>query len=308
MLMQDIEKGRKDIDIKLGMNVHSIEWIWFYDKMTSKSGGKNIICGDFERWDKSMLLKFAFFIGRWMAKMMGFSPDSKEYFMTLRAVRAAFHAVHYNPIGVYRTRMGGTSGHWWTSLINSIYNSVIHRLAFNCLCPHLKWKFDTYVALGVYGDDSAGDVHNDVAGLYNMQTLSSFFLEKLGMIYTSPSKGKVDRAFFTIDEASFLKRSFGKMVVDGKVYITAQLDKDSIHNCIHWETRERNEIKRWQNLTMMCNAYLMEYFKYGPEQFEYARRRLLDKMNRLAKKHKMPNYYYESFTEHFQTWLLEHAE
>jgi len=141
-----------------------------------------------------------------------------------------------------------------------------------------------------------------------MLTLKDFFKEKFGMIYTSPTKGNVDHKFFTIDEASFLKRRFGKMVHQGKTYITAQLDLDSIHNSIMWQWKEKSVEKQWDNLCMMCNSYLMEYFKYGEKKFEYARRQILGRMTLFSKRLKMKQYYYPDFRDHFKTWALEHVD
>jgi hypothetical protein len=312
-LVAHIEKSRDKSDIQVGINVHGVEWDHMFKRLSRFSKKKartlkkkiRVFCGDFKRWDKSMLLLMAQSIARWMAKMMKFGP-----LMTMfveRALRAAFQAVHYNPIGVYRTRQGGTSGHYLTSILNSIYNSIIHRIAFNFLCPQFEWQFEKFVELLVYGDDSIGSCHDDVSEMYNMKTLQMFFKKYLGMDYTSPTKGSIDQPFMSIEDASFLKRKFASFEFNDKTYLVAQLEEDSIKNSIMWMEEKKTSVDTWETLCSTCDSYLMEYFKYGPQKFEYQRRQILARMKILAEQFNAKPYYYESFEDHFRKFCDEYS-
>lgn len=307
-LVSDIEQGRLNSDILVGINVHSVEWTRVYEQLTAlcEEDKEGFICGDFERWDKSLRLLFADHIAQYLAKLMHY--DKRKSCVVHKIIRSAMLAVHFNPKGIYRVREGQTSGDYLTSIFNSIYNSVIHRLAFNWLCPDYKWQFNKYVRLFVYGDDSIASVHKEVRHLYNMKTLSKYFLNALGMVYTSPTKGDINSAFLKLSETSFLKRKFGKLFYGNSVYIVAQLDKESIHNSILYATKKKTLDEQWDALCNTCDMYLLEYIKYGENQFYAARRKITEAMKKLAKENCLKPYYFEDYTEMMMRYVLQAPE
>lgn len=307
-LVSDIEQGRLNSDILVGINVHSVEWTRVYEQLTQfcEEDKEGFICGDFERWDKSLRLLFSDHIARYLAKLMHY--DKQRTLVVHKIIRSAMLAVHFNPKGIYRVREGQTSGDYLTSIFNSIYNSVIHRLAFNWLCPDFKWQFNKYVRLFVYGDDSIAAVHKEIRHLYNMKTLSKYFLEALGMVYTSPTKGDINSAFLKLSDTSFLKRKFGKLFYGNSIYIVAQLDKESIHNSILYATKKKTLDEQWEALCSTCDMYLLEYLKYGENQFNAARRIIRKEMNNLAKENCLKPYYFEDYTEMMMRYVLQAPE
>lgn len=300
-LLAHVEKYRNEHWIKIGINVHSTEWVENYKQITrflSSRKDKGVLGGDFAQFDKSLILEFSEPIADGIIRNIGYAIEEWEEFFIRCFVHGTLQAIHFSPIGLYETFMGNSSGGPATSWFNSIINVIVHGTAFNCLVPERAWLFTISIWLAIYGDDSHGSVSVEIRELYNMKTLQVFILNTFGMHYTSCTKGETVETFTDLDDSDFLCRKYAEVDINGNKYILPQLREESIKNSVLWLNDPSSPMCH-KAFEQTVGAALSEWSYYGPDVHTRYRNEYLKRMNGIGH---FPSY--PSFNDHKTLWHM----
>lgn len=222
-------------EISAGINPHSGDWGRVFKRLKRFSrnaqGARErfLIAGDYSKYDKR--LPFSIII-KCLRVIQNYYND-EHYLIRQNLFIATFNAMHIAGTSVYRCSMGNPSGCAITTVINSMVNSCLIRIAYvelgkSAIPPRGIEHFHDDVEFLSYGDDNLGSVSED-AWFLNMNTYANF-LAKFGVKYTSATKEDTFLDYCTLEEVSYLKRHF--VVHDSYVY--APLFIDSISEMMMW--------------------------------------------------------------------------
>lgn len=225
-----MRKFWKTTECLVGINPTSREWDDFHEYLTEYST-TNMIAGDFSGFDTRMAAQItggaAKIILSWYEEI-GCSEED------LNMVRGALSdIIHPNIIfdgDLYRFANGNPSGNLITVQLNSICNSIMMRYVYYAMMPSVRESFANNVRLGTFGDDNAMSVKKHCRW-YNHTSCKEEF-EKLDIGYTMAEKEADSVPYITIDEISFLKRSFRKH--DTLDRIVAPIEEDSTLKKFFW--------------------------------------------------------------------------
>lgn len=220
----------KKTECLVGINPTSREWDDFHKYLTEYSS-TNMIAGDFSGFDTRMAAQItggaAKIIVSWYEEI-GCSEED------LKMVRGALSdIIHPNIIfdgDLYRFANGNPSGNLITVQLNSICNSIMMRYVYYAMMPSIQEPFARNVRLGTFGDDNAMSVKKHCKWYTHTSCQKEF--EKLDIGYTMAEKDAKSVPYITIDEISFLKRSFRKHDVLDKM--VAPIEEDSTLKKFYW--------------------------------------------------------------------------
>jgi len=251
-----------------GIIAQCSEWEHLYDHITV-FGKHKMVCGDFAKFDKKMAAVFilkAFDIIIQICKRSGNYTADDTRAMRCMAYDVAFSYQNYN--GDLIQFFGqNPSGHPLTVTINCIVNSLYMRYAYTLANPAKTCAtFTEHVHLMTYGDDNIMGI-SDEAPWFNHTTISHQ-LSTIGVKYTMADKEAASIPYISIDESSFLKRSFVFDETIGR--IVAPLDHDSIEKMLTTWVRSKTITPEEQCLAVF-NSAIREYFFYGKAIFEEKR-------------------------------------
>lgn len=273
----------------VGVNAQGRDWSKVFDYLTNTSNDR-IMAGDFKRFDLSNSNHIAAVVANWVEKMFvanGVDPvDAKIAKMIIWDI--------YNPVVVMDGdcfEIFGTtpSGHNLTSVLNSIYISILNRMYFIELNPRLN--FNHHVSLATYGDDFLAAVSKHcVSGLRGFQK----FLAQFSMVLTDSSKSAVSCDFQTIWQVDFLKRTFRYDM--GFKRIVGPLHLDSIMKRLLVSKKDDDEV-----LAHNLAGALVEFSFYGEVSYNNARDALLDVAECHGIKFLMPDFVNKDFSD-FTVW------
>lgn len=193
-----------------GVNPYT-DWHVLATKLTSK--GDKIFAGDFSRFDASeqpeiheLILDY---INRWYRRNGGSDEDDK-----VRSVLwlDLIHSRHLTGKGgkldvIVQWAKSLPSGHPLTTLVNSMYALITLTACYIYLTKDHRDMW-TKVQLITYGDDNVNSISDDVAEVFNQVTVAAAMKELFGLTYTSDKKGQELVEHETINDVTFLKRSF----------------------------------------------------------------------------------------------------
>lgn len=187
----------------VGINVYSDSWDILARKLDSFGG--NIICGDFSNFDGSLRPEYLRYIG---LKIDQWYDDGNSG-IRQRLWQEVWNSKHVNGSVMYQWKQGLPSGHPLTSIINSIYNMAAITFVYNTVMLDIPQPYlpEEHMWCIVYGDDNCIALSSEVIEFFNPDLLVKSFL-KIGLKYTPPSKETGFLHFGTIEESTFLKRSF----------------------------------------------------------------------------------------------------
>lgn len=226
----------------VGLAAQSTQWTDLHDYITASGKFTNFVCGDFSGYDtqlpKALLEKSAAIILQ-MYRENGASESDLEY------LRGFLSSV-VSPAMIWEGNLlqfcsGQPSGQPLTVEMNSIVNSILVRMAFFIIMERdypeiVNPNFREYVHLAVYGDDNVMGVDNRIP-LFNHTTIQAVF-DSWGIKYTMADKEADSVPYQTIDEVSFLKRSFVRHVeLDS---IVAPIEVESLSKKFYWWTKSKN--------------------------------------------------------------------
>lgn len=249
-----------------GINANGYDWDLIARKMTAK--GKDHANGDFETYDSTLSHQGSegcadcanIFYAQGKDSKMAISNKIRKG-LILGSINT-FHIVE--DFVIFR-RQGNPSGFLLTTVINNFCNMYYHRYAFVKLTQLSLADFKKYVYCIFFGDDCDATISEEIVEKYNMQTISIVFKE-LGLKYTSADKKAIETGTRTIEEITFLKRSF---FFDEKMRIwRSKLDHDVIMEIARWSESDPNNVADQMN---RFNSSLMEIANYGKEQFDNLR-------------------------------------
>jgi len=292
----------------VGINSHGPEWHELSEFM-AHHGTDRILALDYSKYDLRMpeqLTLAAFQVMIQFAEMTGNYTEIDLQRMRVIAFEVCTPLVAYN--GTLMRFMGtNPSGQNMTVYINSIVNSLLHRLAFNdAYGEERRAQIGKELGLGrparfrdlcnmmMYGDDAKG---SEMEGYDDFNHISmANYLARHDMKATMPDKTSDPVAFMNRFEVDFLKRK-DCFNPDLGVYV-GQLDENSIFKSLHSILESKAESPLEVSKTNLEGA-MREWFFYGRKHFEMRQEQML----KVASKAGIVSDYLEkSYDEHVEDW------
>jgi hypothetical protein len=232
----------------VGVNPFSSEWGIMKKCLRGNLKIKNIIAGDFKTYDACLVRQiqcsFLDFVNSWY-------DDGNDL---IRAVlfEEVCNSKHIYMDLVYEWSGGNPSGNFLTTILNTYCNNVILRyagiLAYKEYSLNEKSissdivgvsktlkQMENQLYILAYGDDNIISVGENIRSWYNQASLTRAF-KKFGFEYTSENKGGEAESLRSIDDVTFLKRSWKHdPLVNCEV---AALDIDVILEMIQWTKKK----------------------------------------------------------------------
>lgn len=242
----------------IGVNPYSGEAALIHRRSMNMNKQGLGFSGDFAAFDKSQ----NYFIMKaiWQA-ICNNMPEYPKHAAVFDGIgRDTYSALHlggdsYVSDTVYRASGSMPSGHPLTSVLNSIYNKVVFRLAWvHKYGLKRVGDFRNHVDLAVYGDDNRAapdDKHLD----FHLEYMHDYCRDELHIEYTSETKDGVLYKLKPLSECGFIKRKF----VERDGYVYAQLELKSIEDMFNWKMRKTDAV---EHLRAVTNAALMELSAY----------------------------------------------
>lgn len=255
----------------VGANVFGGDWDVMHRALSSK--GDKCIAGDYSAFDSSHspTINYAILdvINEWY-------NDGND---AIRRVlwEEITNSHHLYGDVIYDWDHSLPSGNPLTSIINSMYNSVVFRMAWFELQPEgFEGRFHEHVSLIAYGDDNAMNVSDVACEFFNHAALCDT-LAHYGLTYTDENKSNVSYKYRPLANITFLKRSWRYEPQVGR--FVAPLDFKTLRESPYWTKKGPD---RYQNTVANFDAQLGElslhgsevYAQYASEMLEAARRKL----------------------------------
>lgn len=229
-----VMKNRIDNGICVGINPYSLEWTKLANKLLSQ--GNNIIAGDFSNFDGSIMQQVSQAIGKRVALYMSHNQDNSEeiYNIIMTLWENISNADVLVSGDVIRQTHSQPSGNPLTVILNSIFNSIVMRLAYLILkkargmspiCDYLRFVYEAN-----YGDDNTLSIHRSILHWFNQQTITAA-LKEIGLTYTDETKSESALLYRALDDVSFLKRRFVRQ--DDGTYM-APMDIENVLEITNW--------------------------------------------------------------------------
>lgn len=234
--------NRNANEVSVGTNVYSPDWNEIVRKLASRAATKlgiRVVAGDFSNFDGSLSSQILWAI---LDAINEWYDDGEENFQIRRTLwMHIVHAIHINRDVIYQATHSQPSGCPITAILNSIYNSVIIRIAYLiCAEEHyreceedfrsMKW-FNLFVAMVSYGDDNLIGINERILGWFNQISITKALLV-IGHEYTDEAKTGVIVPVRDISEVAYLKRSFVYNPMLNR-YV-APLDLDTVLEIVQW--------------------------------------------------------------------------
>jgi len=267
----------------VGVNSHGPEWDEL-SKFMAKFGDDRVIAGDYSKYDLRMpaqLTISAFSIMMKIATWSGNYTSSDLKRMNVIAHEVCTPLVAYNGTLI---RFLGTnpSGQNMTVYINSIVNSLLHRICFYDVYSQKELKtigkelslgrtarFRDLVTLMTYGDDAKGSVRPGYDKFNHVSMANT--LKANDMVFTMPDKESDPVPFMSRYDADFLKRK-DRYDEDLGVFVGV-LDESSIFKSLH-SILESKEVTPLEVCGQNVDGALREWFFHGREVFEKRREQM----------------------------------
>lgn len=135
----------------------------------------------------------------------------------------------YDQRHIYQWNKSLPSGHPFTTIVNSIYSLTLLVGAY--ISKTGDWKgFWDHISAVTYGDDNVVNVSPTVEEVYNQRGVSEALKKEFSVVYTPGDKSGEFKDSMTIQEVTFLKRSFRK---ENKRWL-CPLDPNSFLYTAYW--------------------------------------------------------------------------
>lgn len=234
--------NRNSNEVSVGTNVYSPDWNDIVRKLASRAATKlgiKVVAGDFSNFDGSLSSQILWAILDAINEWYDDGPENAQIRRTLWM--HIVHAIHINRDVIYQATHSQPSGCPITAILNSIYNSVIIRIAYMiCAQQHfertgedyrsMKW-FNLFVAMVSYGDDNLIGISEKILSWFNQITITTALLV-IGHEYTDEAKTGIIVPVRDISEVAYLKRHF-KWNPALNRYV-APLDLDTVLEIVQW--------------------------------------------------------------------------
>lgn len=252
-----------------GTVTQSIEWSHFYQYLT-QYGTDRIIAGDYGKFDKRMVAQFILAAFRVITNLLAEAGHDVSELTIVECIAhdVAFPLVNFKG-DIVEFFGSNPSGQPLTVVVNSIVNSLYMRYAYCGVrtdgrtdCSDFKEK----VALMTYGDDNTMGV--SVTAPWFNHTAIQKEMATIGVEYTMADKQAASRPYISIDECSFLKRTWRWEPELGA--FAAPLEEDSLLKSLTVWVPSRT-IDKYAQMVAVISAANTEYFFHGRALFEERR-------------------------------------
>lgn len=254
--------NRIDNEIAVGTNQYSLDWNRIATRLKKK--GKAVIAGDFSNFDGSLNAQILWAILDIVNEWYDDGEENKRIRTGLWA--HVVHSTHVFDDNVYMWTHSQPSGNPFTVIINSIYNSIVMRLAwrivmFPCGKSGMD-QFQKYVSMISYGDDNVLNISSEVSDAFNQQSIAEA-LSTISHTYTDEGKtGEIVKTR-TLSDVNFLKRGF--VFSDEVQRYIAPLEERVIYEMINWT---RNTVDPDEILVANVQTAAREMALHGRDKFE----------------------------------------
>lgn len=168
------------------------------------------------------------------------------------------------------------SGKYATAEDNSLKGLVMLMYFWYSQEALKELDFFEYVLPVIYGDDVVAGLKDEIVGIFNNVTYQAFVRKVYKMDFTSASKSLEIEPYLTLDQISFLKRTFVKHFQSHKWI--ARLDMSSLEKTLQWYTPSKS-VTPAEQIGSAYSSLNYEFFLHSEsvEQFEKCQRFLREK-------------------------------
>jgi hypothetical protein len=255
-----IQKNNRTFECAVGVDAESADWEEILDHVShNKKLLKRLIAGDFEKYDKRLLAILITYVYYMMISMAKLSPHyTPEDIAIMESIAgdSTFPIVYIFNLLV-RFFRSNPSGHPLTTIVNSLSNSLIIRVAW-ILAGNDPEEFDRFVFLMTYGDDNLLGVGD---GCRFDHTIIQRVLADFNIVYTMADKSAGSVPFQILQDVDFLKRKFEFR--DGRWF--APVSKNSIVRMLSY-TYDTTLEERVHVVQVLKDAQRAAY-QHGPDYY-----------------------------------------
>ena len=221
----------------VGMNVYSHDWHRLAQAMRRKCGASpRCGAGDYSRFDATQkaVIQNAILdiINGWYSANGSTSCEDDDVRRILWCEITNSRHVYGDLI--YSWYGSLPSGHYLTTIVNTMYNQLVFRIAWQSITlPGVLSlrEFEENVYVCAYGDDNIFAVSNDYKDIFTEINIGNA-LKEIGMVYTSETKHDLNNRLRCLDEIEFLKRKF--RFCEEKQRYVAPLRMDTVLQMPYW--------------------------------------------------------------------------
>jgi hypothetical protein len=267
MLVTNMKSNIIDTQCAVGVNPHGTDWKYLWSRLHEHGGPVGMCGGDIGSYDMHLCWFLCWLFFEFVNYHYQYEEGSAEWHCLRASCFSICACVYATTRDLYKNHKSNASGNWATGFFNSFCNQAMHRMIFEWSARRRQefgLKFDDFVKLWVYGDDSLNSALKEHESLWSMLVIRDGFKELFGMEYTDPLKGKVEDPYIKEQDIVFLSRKF-RSAFGGSV-VLAPLEKDSIYGMLLWTRASKGNTSLFQ-LETNIKMSAMEMFHYGEEEF-----------------------------------------
>lgn len=250
-LLSIMKKDSLSSECAIGLDVLSGDWEKFMDFLDEYDVHKRL-AGDYSNYDNSIhsrLIGAAYEIIATLGAVAGWDPMSM---LLMAAIGENMKHPVYIILGmVYRADGTNPSGVAITTWINSLVNSLVHRIAFytkNPLVPVVAgedglFPFQRSVRMGTYGDDVLAAIRHvvGIVPISNHDVREA--ADRLGMTFGPIDKQSANfPPYYAVDDVSFLKCTNTYVPQLGRR--VGMIAQTSVRKCLSFERNTDFEARR----------------------------------------------------------------
>jgi len=286
----------------IGVNPYSSSWNDLASKLNRHRMNKDDAhtgAGDFAGYDtrqyNDILWQIFHMINRWYGD--GNYEDSCIRAMLFTEI---VESVHVSKNEVFEWNTGIPSGNPMTAIINTIYNNIIFRIAYQEAGLDIK-NFNDNVYICALGDDNVFSVDQSDRDQFNELNMPNL-MSKCGMKYTTELKETATLKSRPIDDISFLKRTFRYDRTLNR-YV-APLELNACFDTLHWTKKGSKMGEDPDQISVdKLLSTIRELSLHGREVFDKFVPELLEMKNKYAKGIKPKGYFTTDYDEVYNDTL-----
>jgi len=294
-----------DFETAVGIAVTSKDWHEATEHMHS-FGIDRVIAGDYKDYDMNsslVALRRVYGVLMWAFRRVA-SMSALFTSRDLTIINGIFTDIceptYRNFADVFSVPGTNPSGHPWTTVANSILNSIYLRYVFYNVKPRSDpRRFKQCVALLTYGDDNKMSVSHD-CGFYN-HTLIQAVLATAGIEYTMADKTSESVPLINGTNASFLKCT--PRWSSTMQRWTAPVEEASISKMLNCRIKRKGSPTAYAQMSSNVGDAMRKYFEFGREIYEQRRSQLLE----VAREHRLAVVDLGSYDEMVAEWKCDNA-
>lgn len=288
------------MECAVGLQDESAEWGQMYEYLTYF--GNHIMEGDYSKYDMRISIQLINTVSNVFRRFAELLPYEHEHLVLL----ASWFVDVTNPIYAFAGAVVmfygfNPSGNPVTVYVNSVVNSILHRLFYYDICMdhlgHIPGPFREFVHLLTYGDDSVAGVSPSIP-FYNMVNFQ-IYLKRYKMPYTDARKSAKLPCYTSMEEVEFCKRNW-VWIPHIEVW-SAPLLEDSILKSLHCTI---GNVEPREHSVMMIQDALRKFSFYPPDKFKVWRQRMVE----LARKLSLTPALQKALDRDYASWWKERQE